>query len=356
MDVNPLFLNESNERYYLFYNLFSGLITLFVFIIWVDRYCLWMFDVMEGYPLMHPLISLAHHSSLLWLLPIIGKNCLTILFFLPSASIIVLLLCKNRYALLLCVSTVLLWVISFFIHRIEKESCWLSSIKPLSYIMVHNFFHSKSILKIAFNDIKQIMIDNDTYNFFVMPEAVFNIDTHIAACDFNLLHEKKSKHLIFGASCMHNSKCYNALVWTCDGKLQSYFYKRHAMLLSERLPFCLNNSFMRQLYFNEERNEVTTSTKQREVMDITGVASFVPYICSELFFNEYPDDIFYDKPILVLVNDSIFLQYVCSRYICMLLQLLTQLKAIQWQREIVYVSYSQSFYVNKYGNVFNLKK
>ena len=92
-----------------------------------------------------------------------------------------------------------------------------------------------------------------------------------------------------------------------------------------------------------------TGRSQRQIITIEGVTLFVPYICSELFFNEYPDDNYHDTPILVLVNDSVFLQHACSRYICNELQMLARFKAVQWQREIVYVSYSQSFYCGKDG-------
>src|SRR5579871_1250291 len=35
--------------------------TLALFIVWVDRYCMWIFGIQEGYPLMHPLIILTQH-------------------------------------------------------------------------------------------------------------------------------------------------------------------------------------------------------------------------------------------------------------------------------------------------------
>jgi len=315
-----------------FYTLCKAVGVLFIFIVWVDRYSLWMFGVLEGYPLMHPLLVLGNYPSFLWLLPIIGKNWLTLLFFLPSTSIITLFLYKNKWALLFCILTFLPWIVSFFITVSDNKPLWLQTIKPIPYITINQNAFSENSFKIALHDIAKKI---EQYN----------------ECDV-LFHAKKCVHVIFGASRIHNNICYNSLVWLYDGRIQYCFDKCHAMILSERLPFWLN--YVKKMYFFNDKQPIVVSSNIRNKIIIKDMIEFVPYLCSEFFFSEYPDDIFFDTPILVLVNDSIFLHYNCAHYICKLLQLLTQCKAIQWQREIVYISYSQSLFFGKTGNVIQL--
>jgi hypothetical protein len=71
---------------------------------------------------------------------------------------------------------------------------------------------------------------------------------------------------------------------------------------------------------------------------------FIPYICSELFFNELPDDCCKNDPIIAVINDLLFPTYMQK-----LLVLLARFKAIQWQRDIVYVSYTQSLFIDQWG-------
>ena len=74
---------------------------------------------------------------------------------------------------------------------------------------------------------------------------------------------------------------------------------------------------------------------------------FIPYICSELFFNEWPDDDYTHAPIVAIINDTLLL----DSYLQELLLLLARLKAVQWQRDILYVSYGQSLFLDKWGMV-----
>ena len=103
-----------------------------------------------------------------------------------------------------------------------------------------------------------------------------------------------------------------------------------------------------QVYFSQAV-PITVSVDNRKELHLLEDIVFVPYICSELFCNESPDDIYQEAPIIVVVNDSMFTSHTCSLYIQQLLVLLARHKAIQWQRDIVYVSYRQSFFIDRHG-------
>lgn len=330
-----------------FDNIRTGIVTLLLFIFWVDRWCLWMFDVIEGYPLMHPLIVLIHKTQLLWLLPIIGKNVLTLLFLVSAASVVVFMQYKNAHSLLLCVISFLPWVAGLWFENEHEKPVWLQLIKPVPYMMINYNEYSEVGMRVALQDIFTFLDQADDCSIGIVPESSLQM------CD-ETIFMKHNKHLLCGVSRICDNKCYNSLVWLHQGNIMHCYDKQHAMLLSERLPSCLNNTFLRTIYFGKNCYLIAKSSKKREKITLGGGLEFVPYICSELFFSEYPDDDYANIPILVIVNDSVFLQHRCSQYVCKLLQLLAQFKAMQWQREIVYVSYANSFYVNQNGGVFYL--
>jgi hypothetical protein len=125
--------------------------------------------------------------------------------------------------------------------------------------------------------------------------------------------------------------------------LQCCYDKKHAMLLSERLSTWMDNDFFKHIYFNE-RQPIHRSLCERTQCVVSENISFVPYICSELFFTELPDDTYENSPVLAVVNDILF-----TTYIQKLLVLLARFKAIQWQRNIIYVSYTQSLFIDVCG-------
>jgi len=139
--------------------------------------------------------------------------------------------------------------------------------------------------------------------------------------------------VLAGAFRWEGDHFYNSVHWIYDGKLQNCFDKRHAMALTERLPSLFQFSFLKQSFFAKQP-QVTPATKHKEIMHIDTEWSLVPYICSELFFNNYPDDNFGKAPIVAVCNDRLLAPYVAH-----LMFLAARCKATQWQRVIVYVSF-----------------
>jgi hypothetical protein len=187
-----------------------------------------------------------------------------------------------------------------------------------------------------------------------MPESAFNVSNFADLPEliqlWNGEYLGKAIHLIFGASRWHNGNYYNSLHWVYDGVLQDCCDKRHAMLISERLSSWMDCPLMRRVYFSQG-SPVAISSCERVKLSLGEFVEFVPYVCSELFFNELPDDNYQNTPMIVLVNDSVFVSSVYSSYIQKLIVLLARLKAIQWQRAMVYVSYVESLFINSHGRI-----
>lgn len=330
--------------------LFLYVVALWFFIMWVDWYSLWLFGVQEGYSLMHPLIVLAQKPQLLSLLPIVGKPLLTALFLLIPVSIAVLLWHRSAYTVLFFCMAVVPWIFCFYCKESKfKSAVYCSKIKSLPCMVYSTTQDPTVVIKTVARQIQKIIIDYPETELIIMPESAFNMSNFAEIPDLLQLWNQKSVgkkiDLIFGASRYQGNDYCNTLHWVCDGALQGYYDKRHAMLLSERLSALMNNNCLRSIYFSEKQ-PITASCSERKKFLLLQNKAFVPYICSELFFNELPDDGYPGEPILVIVNDLLFVGYMQK-----LLILLTQFKAVQWQREIVYVSYTQSVFIDKNGTI-----
>ena len=310
-----------------------------------------IFGVQEGYPLMHPLIILAQKPSLLWILSFFGKLLLTVLFLLMPMSIAALLWYKSLYAWLFLCIVIMPWVFCF--KELEwKHMSWHSNIKSLPCMICSTTDDSIVVIKIIGQQLKKIITQHPTTEIVVMPESACNIDNFLEISELLQLWNKesigKAIHFIFGASRREGDNCYNSLYWVYDGNLQQYHDKQHAMLLTERLSVLIDYNCLRIIYF-KDRQPITISLCERKKFALLNDTAFVPYICSELFFNESVDDNGKKDPILAVINDSLFLAHFWTRYIHTLLILLARFKAIQWQRNIVYVSYAQSLFIDECG-------
>lgn len=335
-------------------------IALIFFITWIDWYSLWIFGIKEGYPLMHPLIPLAQHPSLLVLLPIVGKVLLIGLFFLVPISCVLFLWYKNYSALLFFCVSFIPWLLCWVIGESEMLPLdWHCQIKSLPYMAYSTAKNPSVIIRVVGNQLKNIIVQHPETEIIIMPESAFNVsnfaDFPELLCLWNKQCLGKPIHFIFGASRQCNDNYYNSLHWIYDGVLQGCFDKRHAMLISERLPSAIDNNFMRWAYFSCTPL-VVISSNDRIKLSLLDTVAFVPYICSELFFNELPDDMYGNIPIIAIVNDIFFLESRFTAYIQQLLVLLARYRAIAWQRDIVYVSYAQALFIDRHGITKNINE
>lgn len=355
-----------------FFRLSLYALALDLFILWTDQYCLWIFGVQEGYPLMHPLLPLAQQPKLLMLLPILGKQLLTILFLLVPVSVVILLCLpaealpcppkllakdgtkegyKNRRTLLFFMCVLIPWILCFM-HETPntKSPDWYNRIKSLPCMIHATGNNPETVMKIVARYLKNTVETYPNVTVIIMPESALNIAVYANAIElFSLCSKKyvgKPIHFIFGACRKQNDDYYNSLHWVYDGQLQACFDKKHAMLMTERLSDWMDGELMQTIYF-KDMPCITPSCSNRKLLNLGDGYVFVPYICSELFFNEYPDDCYKNRPIIAIINDVLFTE----SYMQKLLLLLARFKAIQWQRYIVYVAYGDSVFIDKRGEI-----
>jgi hypothetical protein len=330
------------------YRLLMWTVALLVFIIWTDNYSFWIFGVLEGYPLMHPLLPLAQHPALLTLMPLIGEHALTILFLLFSFSVVVFTRYKNYTALFFVGCASMPWLLSLWCASASEAPAWYACTKSLPCMVHCNGDDPTVPFKVVAHQLRKIITQFPATEMIIMPESAFNLSNFEQLSSslqlWNEFHLGKPIHILFGAGRQEGGNCYNALHWVYDGVLQGYHDKQHTMLISERLVWWMDNDVLRRIY-RKDGITITRSDNDVIAMKLAQDILFVPYICSELFFNEKPHDEYAYMPIIAIVNDMWFL----NTYIQNLLLLLARTKAISWQHDIAYVSYTQSVFIDIQG-------
>ncbi len=328
--------------------------TLWLYIFWNDQAILWICGRWEGYFLLHPLVSLGWRPALLMLLPYLGKNILSLLLYLVPAAITLLLIERSKRAILLLVLALLPWLVSLTLPRPKQRPPWLDKIVPLSVIVRKSTNLTEQARRVQ-QLFKEVVQKNPQAEVIIMPESSYYCDYLSRAPElYGLWSEEylgRPIHLIVGSFRWEKDKYRNTVYWFSNGKLQGICDKRHAMALLEYVPAILNFEGMRRLFF-EDCYEVTPATRIRPRFDVLKGVSFIPYICSELFFNEYPDDPYKKGVILSTSNDS----WATGTYISDLMHLAALVKAIQWQRDILYISFNYATFFDCYGNQYPLQK
>ncbi|MDP3889083.1 MAG: hypothetical protein Q8Q25_00885 [bacterium] len=330
--------------------------SLWLFIIWIDQYSLWILGRCEGDFFMHPLLPLATHPQLLRLVPCIGKPLLTLLFLTVPACSALFLYKKNKITLFIMGISVLPWFFFLLIApTTQKRPDWIYTISTLPMIFAQSDDLGATIYAMQ-QQFCTAITQKPRTEIIIMPESSFYCDTLETRSELLALWDKghltKPVHIILGAFRKHNKKYRNCLYWVYDGKMQQCFDKKHAMPLIEReLPWL---SLDQQKHFFGTFWPIEPSLINRPLLSLNGTIELIPYICSELFFNEKPDDGWPKKTILAICNDYWFGMSRYPTYVQKLMLLIARFRAIQWQRPIIYVSFSCTMYCNQDGSAIRI--
>jgi len=324
-------------------------VSLWVYFYVIDLYCLWIFGRAEGYMLMHPLLPLAIHPQLLRLLPIIGKQMLSLMLYSVAGALTLVIMWRTRIAYIILICSVLPWIISYMMPvQTPVPPAWLSRV--ISYTTIYPAVSAPMVVaRGAADDFKQLLYVRADADIIVLPEsALYAYDIFAKAdCMHAWCAEALGRpvHIIAGSFGWNNGCYHNCAYLVHDGTLQMHHAKRHAMPLTERLPAWLHLPWLHNLYF-ATMPAIVASDYERSYFILDDDVRLVPYICSELFFNEYPDDAYSMYPIISLTNDV----WCPALYVKQLLYLAARFKAIQWQRSILYISYAYATWFDCWGN------
>lgn len=235
-----------------------------------------------------------------------------------------------------------------------NRPAWLDKIMvlPASFSAMNS---ALTQAQVAQNHFQQIAYTYPEIEIIILPESAYyghQLTAQPELCDlWSAYHLGKPMHIILGSFRWDGPHYRNSFHWIHDGKIQNLFDKRHAMALIERVPSWFNGPTIHELFF-KNFPEITASPNLRPRLAFTDIITFTPYICSELFFREYQDDAHSTTPILSITNDS----WCINLYIADLMYLAARMKAIQWGRDVLYVSFKYAVYFDKWGNEIPVKR
>ncbi len=325
------------------------IITTALYFYWVVHYSLSFSQHWEGYFLMHPLLPLTEHSKLLSFVPPLSKEVVTLLLFGTNAAITFSLQKRTWWPAAL---SFVPWLLSYTTAPVAPPPpAWLSKVAVLAQQYRTDILLSP-LAKLMGNDMKTLIEHHPETELIVLPEYALRINLASLselATFWDARHVGKPVQVIMGAHNWEGDSLHNAFYLIYDGKIQQLFNKRHIMPLIEGVSNWYNIKAFTSLY-HAELPPVSVSTNDRKPFTLFDGTSFVPYICSELFFNDKPDDSFPQATIIALCKDT----WTTMPYIHRLMFLAARFKALEWQRPILYVAYRYNGYIDTTSTVTSL--
>jgi hypothetical protein len=307
--------------------------------IWcIDCVCLWPFLRIEGYPFIHPLLPLSTHTEFLWPISYVGKSTFTLLLLITNATIAWGFIKKNFFSIMAILLSFLPWIIFFYTAPAKQNPPkWFYQIIPLQI----QFPPQPNVFTSLYSECFYTYQQNTNTKLIVLPESALSQPINTS---FTNLMQTKLPDLLIGSLFMSKGHTYNTLYWIQPNKNISKFCKRHTLFFTEQLPWWCNISSLDSLLFSESAQR-TCSGNPRPLLTISDDIRLVPYLCSELFFNRQPDDSHQKYPIIALCNDWWF----SVNYPRQLMLLTAQLKALEWQQPIIYISYFYIYFIPASG-------
>lgn len=324
--------------------------TTYGYYYWVTQYSLSLSHHWEGYFLMHPLLPFMEYPALLSYVPSLGKEFLTILLILTNLAFTLPFIIADRRVLVAAPLIGLLpWLLSISKALPKKPApAWLTSVAVLPKKYRTNR-HLSPLARLMAKDMKQLLEKHPQVDLILLPEYALLFDLSTVpelASFFSTAHVGKPVHVIMGAYRWHKEKLFNASYWIYDGTIKQVFSKRHTMPLIEGMASWYNIPAIKQLY-HTDLPPISAGTQSRIPIKLFEGVSFVPYICSELYFNTVPDDEYPSSVIIALCKDT----WASMSYLHRLMYLAARFKALEWQRPILYVSYTYHGYLDTHGGV-----
>ncbi len=311
-------------------------VLLWLYLLFIDQGLLWAFGRWEGYMFLNPWLPLAFSPTLLAPLKTISMMICLLIFSLISSLITLFWIRKStiKYALLFLV--IFLWInVSQFNQ--EEPPLWLETVGHLPLMLPTSIKSNMGAALIRY-ELENLHQKYPHLMTVIMPESSWNGSALSKVTKLPVLSDLPIKDVIIGSFAQENGNWYNRMYHFYQGELKATHDKRHAMPLAERrVPFTydLNN----QLFFHESP-PICASQKARNCFNFQTIGAIIPYICSELFFHQFPDN-HSSAPLLASINDWWFRMPHFQK----LLALAARVRAVQWSHPILYISfhYAQFF-------------
>jgi len=319
----------------------SWIIATFGYFYWV-RYCSFLpLGLFMGNPFGSPLLPLAQAPILLATLPILGEHILSMLLFISQWFIAETLYRKKISYLGLAICCLFPFVVGSLQGPLNIEIP--PYVDSLGFVKPPLVKDPIKLAQAIDNQISHLIRNHPRVNTVLMPETSYPGAINESPYIIQLLARevfKSNLNLIIGAQRSdEKKKKYNTIYWIKNDKTITYYDKNVRMPFTEYMPFPWN-----KIINFDIKDEVTDNEITRPLLKVNSNFTCIPSICSEIYFSSssHPE---VDKkiPLLVTVKEVWTPEY----YLHYLMFLFAIFKAIQIQRDIIYVGYVHAYWISK---------
>lgn len=325
-------------------------ITTWLFFLWMERCCIFMLGACEGYLLCNPILPLVQFPALLYFLPKMGAGLFLLFFVASQMSIVVTSVYKGtwRYCFILFLCMWGIGIAAWYnraksMHDVSALVCGRSYFKVQDNISYNG--------RIVRDYCKTLLQEHPQAEVILFPETAVRCPILLGEPRviryFSQQELGKPISLLIGGFRWDNEKCRNTVYWIHDGELIDIFDKRHAMALIERMPkkLLLGDLLIKKAYFST-MPEIIPNVLERPIWKISQNLTIIPYICSELFFNNSPDHTYNKNAIIAAFCNDDWIKQDQVRYHMVMG---ARYRAIQWQIPILYIAHYYQALCEPYG-------
>ncbi len=325
-------------------------ITTWLFFLWMERCCIFMLGACEGYLLCNPVLPLVQCPALLFFLPKMRSELFLLFFIASQMSIVIASIYKGiwRYCFTLFSCVWVIGIISWYsqekhIHDVSLFGCGTSSFKAHDNISYNG--------RIVRDYCKTLLKEHPQSEIIFFPETAIRCPILLGEPRviryFSKQELGKPISLLVGGFRWDNEKYRNTVYWIHDGQLIDIFDKRHAMALTERMPkkLLLGDLLIKKAYFST-MPEIIPNVLERPAWKISQNLTIIPYICSELFFNNNPDHTCNKDAIIAAFCNDDWIKQDQVRYHMVMG---ARYRSIQWQIPILYIAHSYQALCEPHG-------
>lgn len=309
----------------------------------IDRYGFIVCGSYQGYPFLNPILLLAQLPELLWPVAYCGVDGASLYFWLVSALGVIACVHHNKRCIVLAIACVLIWIAGACLVSSESLPDFLDHIMVLDrrYSATNNLDIALRLLQ---SDIRDVQSTHPQVQLIIMPESALSVGMIDEIYSGSIYC---SCALLAGGYRMVDTSSYNTVVYAVHA-YAALFSKRLLVPIVERIPYCLSYTWLQSLFF--KHSPILSESNNKRWVCTGNPCTFVPYICSELFLSSDPDDEHPDDVIIACVNDT----WCVWEYVRQCMQLCARLRAIAWNRAIIYASYHAACYISKNGREYPL--
>lgn len=318
-----------------------------LFFFWLKNFILLPAGCLQGYCFGNPIVVLAANPRFLQLLPYLGEGGLLLCVLLFSACAALAIKQRRLLCWGLCFVFVLPFVYGFCIFFQENPPAYLASCAYASPPdeATHPLDCAQELNEIFDN----VLQKNPDARIIFAPETSypFPLNKHPAMVELwynNAVPE--DVYVCIGSQREEAGKLYNCLYLLLQGRIIKFYDKICRMPFTEYVPlFCKNTPSFKELFLKNKKG-FSTGRNSAVFFSPNDLFSFVPSICSDLFFGHIPDHLMHTDAWVVVVKDRWF---SCS-YMKNLMKFYAIMKAIESKKDLFYIGSYEGIWISNRGN------